>query len=37
MNQPVAEQKHTVKRARGKGNRNPEMIDRKMEPGIANV
>jgi len=33
----VAEQKQTENRARGKGNRNPEMMDRKMEPGIANV
>lgn len=34
---PVAEQKHTRSRAIGKGKRNPERIERKMEPGIANV
>ena len=36
-NVPVAEQKQTEKRASGNGNRNPEIMDRKMEPGIANV
>ncbi len=34
---PVAEQKQTEKRASGKEKRNPEMMERNMEPGMANV
>lgn len=34
---PVAEQKQTENNASGNGNRNPEMIDRKIDPGIAKV
>ena len=34
---PVAEQKQTENKASGKGNRNPEMMDRKIDPGIAKV
>ncbi len=37
MTIPVAEQKQTEKRASGKEKRNPEMMDRNMEPGMANV
>ena len=34
---PVAEQKQTENKASGKGNRNPDIMDRKIEPGIAKV
>ena len=34
---PVAEQKQTAKSARGNGKRNPEMMERKMDPGMAKV
>ena len=34
---PVAEQKQTAKSARGNGNKNPEMMDKNMDPGMANV
>ena len=34
---PVAEQRQTEKRARGKEKRNPDIIDRKIEPGMAKV
>ena len=37
VSSPVAEQKQTEKRASGNGKRNPEMIERKIDPGIANV
>jgi hypothetical protein len=37
MRIPVAEQKQTEKRASGKEKRNPEIMDRNMEPGMANV
>jgi hypothetical protein len=37
MTIPVAEQKQTENRASGKEKRNPEMMDRNMEPGMANV
>ena len=32
----MAEQVQTMKRANGKGNRNPDKMDRNIDPGIAN-
>ena len=34
---PVAEQKQTENKAKEKGNKKPEMIDKKIDPGIAKV
>jgi hypothetical protein len=33
----MAEQKQTRVRAKGNGNKKPDMIDRNIEPGTANV